>query len=225
MLHDIEYFPEDLKDASLMMLSETPTIHPTCKLVKCKVGSWTKLGANTSMREASFDDYSYTAANVSIVYATVGKFCSIANSVRINPGNHPQWRVTQNHLTYRRIQYGFDTVQDEEFFQWRRDHHCTIGHDVWIGHGAVIMPGVSIGHGAVIGSGAVVTKDVGNYEVAVGVPAKVIKKRFTDEQIEKLLDIEYWHWDRKTLEERFEELFDLPSFIEKYHPKCEKQSS
>ena len=88
---------------------------------------------------------------------------------------------------------------------------------MWIGHGAVIMPGVSIGHGAVIGSGAVVTKDVGNYEVAVGVPAKVIKKRFTDEQIEKLLAIAYWDWDRVTLEERFNDLFEIDAFLEKYY--------
>ena len=110
----------------------------------------------------------------------------------------------------------FDTVEDEEFFQWRRDHHCSIGHDVWIGHGAVIMPGVSIGHGAVIGSGAVVTKDVGPYEVAVGVPAKVIKRRFSEETSEKLLDIAWWDWDRETLENRFEELLHLDSFLEKY---------
>ena len=130
-----------------------------------------------------------------------------------------QYKDEQNHLTYRRKQYGFDTKEDEEFFQWRRDHHCTIGHDVWIGHGAVIMAGVSIGHGAVIGSGAVVTKDVGNYEVAVGVPAKVIKKRFTDEQIEKLLEIAYWDWDRETLEKRFDDLFEINAFLEKYHSK------
>ena len=217
MLHDIEFFPEELRDASPTMLSEKPTIHPTCTLRNCKVGGWTMLGANTRMSEVSFDDYSYTAGNVSIVYATVGKFCSIANSVRINPGNHPQWRVTQNHLTYRRKQYGFDTREDEEFFQWRRDHHCTIGHDVWIGHGAVIMAGVSVGHGAVIGSGAVVTKDVSDYEVVVGVPAKVIKTRFTDEQIEKLFDIAYWDWDRETLEARLDDLFDIDSFLEKYY--------
>ncbi len=56
--------------------------------------------------------------------------------------------------------------------------NVTIGHDVWIGHGAVIMPGVSIGTGAIIGSGAVMTKDIGPYEVAVGVAAKVIKEAF-----------------------------------------------
>lgn len=85
MLHDIEFFPEDLRDTPPMVLSEKPTIHPSCRLKNCKVGSWTKLGANTSMNEVYFDDYSYTAGNVSIVYASVGKFCSIANSVRINP--------------------------------------------------------------------------------------------------------------------------------------------
>lgn len=216
MLFDIDIFPEDAKDAPKKMLSEKPTIHPSCKIRNSKIGGWTALGANTSLNEVVFDDYSYTAGNVSIVYASVGKFCSIANSTRINPGNHPQWRVTQHHSTYRRIQYGFDAVEDEEFFQWRRDHHCNIGHDVWMGHGAVIMPGVSIGHGAVIGSGAVVTKDVGPYEVAVGVPAKVIKRRFSEETSEKLLDIAWWDWDRETLENRFEELLHLDSFLEKY---------
>ena len=109
----------------------------------------------------------------------IGKFCSIASHVRINPGNHPMHRVMQHHLTYRRIEYGFDTTDDEAFFEWRRSQPCAIGHDVWIGHGAVIMPGVNIGTGAVIGSAAVMTKDVAPYEVAVGVPARAIKKRFS----------------------------------------------
>jgi phosphonate metabolism protein (transferase hexapeptide repeat family) len=199
-------------------LGEEPYIHPSCRIRKCRIGAWTALGANTTMAESTFGDYSYTAGNVSIVYTDVGKFCSIANSVRINPGNHPQWRVTQHHCTYRRVQYGFDTEDDAEFFQWRRDHRCVIGHDVWIGHGATIMPGVRIGTGAVIGSGAVVTKDVGPYEVAVGVAAKVIKQRFPDPVIEQLLAIAWWDWDRATLEARFTELLDLNTFLEKYAP-------
>ncbi|MES2730994.1 MAG: DapH/DapD/GlmU-related protein [Bacteroidota bacterium] len=216
MLHSIHQFPEEATPKAKTMLSEKPTIHPTCRIHKSQVGSWTELGPNTSLSEASFGDYSYTAGNVSIIYAEVGKFCSIANSTRINPGNHPQWRVTQHHSTYRRVKYGFDVVDDEEFFQWRRDHPCSIGHDVWIGHGAIIMPGVKIGTGAVIGSGAVVTKDIGPYEVAVGVAAKVIKKRFPEETIEKLLAIAWWDWDRPTLVERFKELLDISAFIEKY---------
>jgi phosphonate metabolism protein (transferase hexapeptide repeat family) len=153
---------------------------------------------------------------VQIIYSEVGKYCSIANSVRINPGNHPQWRVTQHHMTYRRIQFGLDTIDDEEFFNWRREDRCTIGHDVWIGHGAVIMAGVNIGIGAIIGSGAVVTKDVGPYEIAVGVPAKVVKKRFDDATIEKLLASEWWNWDRATLEKNFQDLLNVKDFLRKH---------
>ncbi|MEM9832723.1 MAG: DapH/DapD/GlmU-related protein [Bacteroidota bacterium] len=216
MLYSFDAFPEVTQPVPKKKLGEKPTIHPTCSIKKSQIGSWTALGANTRFNEVIFDDYSYTAGNVSMAYTTVGKFCSVANSVRVNPGNHPQWRVTQHHCTYRRIQYGFDTEEDEEFFQWRRDHHCTIGHDVWIGHGAVIMPGVSIGTGAVIGSGAVVTKDVETYEVAVGVPAKVIKRRFSEEVAAKLMAIAWWEWDREILEDRFQELLHLESFLEKY---------
>jgi phosphonate metabolism protein (transferase hexapeptide repeat family) len=198
------------------VLTKEPNIHPTCKIKDSTIGDWTALAEGTVMVETSFGDYSYTAGNVHMMYAEVGKYCSIAINVRINPSNHPQWRVTQHHMTYRRIDYGLDTVDDTEFFDWRREHKCTIGHDVWIGHAATIMPGVNIGTGAIIGSGAVVTKDVGPYEIAVGVPAKVIKKRFDDETIEKLLASEWWNWDRETLEKNFKDLFDVPSFLDKY---------
>jgi len=217
MLRVIDRFPEEPEPAGGKLLREEPTIHPTCRIHKSQVGSWTALGPHTTLSEATFGDYSYTAGHVSIIYADIGKFCSIANSCRINPGNHPQWRVTQHHSTYRRVQYGFDTANDDAFFDWRREHRCIIGHDVWIGHGAIIMPGVQIGTGAVIGSGAVVTKHVGPYEVAVGVAATVIKKRFPDEVIDKLLAIAWWDWDRPTLEARFHDLLDVPSFLEKYY--------
>lgn len=218
-MHYIEQYPEVTERSHPKMLGEKPHIHPTCHIRKSSVGSWTDLGANTRLAESTFGDYSYAAGNVSIIYADIGKFCSIANSVRINPGNHPQWRVTQHHMTYRRAQYGFGERNDEDFFQWRRDHHCSVGHDVWIGHGAIIMPGVSVGTGAIIGSGAVVTKDVGPYEIAVGVPAKVIKKRFPKDFVHHLLDIAWWDWDRETLVERFDELLDTCKFIEKYGVK------
>lgn len=216
----INQYPETTHQAQ--PLSEEPYIHPTCRIKDSKIGGWTALGANTSLVESSFGDYSYTAGNVSIIYSTVGKFCSIANSTRINPGNHPQWRVTQHHMTYRRSQYLFGE-DDAEFFEWRRSHHCEIGHDVWIGHGAVIMPGVKIGIGAIVGSGAVVTKDIPNFGVAVGVPAKVIKYRFPEDVQQKILATEWWNWDRATLEARFEELLDLEGFVEKYGPILQSQ--
>jgi phosphonate metabolism protein (transferase hexapeptide repeat family) len=197
-------------------LGETPLIDPGCRIRNSHIGAWTWLGADCFFVESRFGDYSYAAGNVQIIYSEVGKYCSIANSVRINPGNHPQWRVTQHHMTYRRKQYGLGPEDDEAFFLWRKDHPCTIGHDVWIGHGAVILPGVSIGTGAVIGAGAVVTKDVGAYQVAVGVPARVIKHRFPDYTVSRLLESAWWDWDRATLEERFDDLLHVDRFLHKY---------
>lgn len=209
-------YPAVIETPPGQFLGEEPYIHPTCKVTKSSVGAWTALGPNTLMEESVFGDYSYTDGNVQIIYAEVGKYCSIANSVRINPGNHPQWRVTQHHMTYRRKNYGLGADDDHEFFNWRRTHKCTIGHDVWIGHGAVIMPGVNIGIGAIVGTGAVVTKDIGPYEIAVGVPARVIKKRFDDVTIARLLTSQWWDWDRETLEKNFDDLLDPGIFLDKH---------
>jgi phosphonate metabolism protein (transferase hexapeptide repeat family) len=126
------------------------------------------------------------------------------------------WRVTQHHMTYRRAQYGFDEADDEEFFEWRRSHKVTVGHDVWLGHGVIVMPGVTIGTGAIVGSGAVVTHDVEPYTIAVGVPARPMRRRFSERVAEQLIEIAWWDWSRLVLEERFEELNDLESFLEKY---------
>ena len=95
-------------------------------------------------------------------------------------------RVTQHHMTYRRVQYGFGETDDDDFFDWRRDHKVTVGHDVWIGHGAILLPGVTVGTGAVIGAGAVVTKDVEPYTIAVGVPARPLRRRFPEDVVEEL---------------------------------------
>lgn len=215
MLTTIERYPANLKPEH-KQLGKEPLIHDGACVYQSKIGSWTEIGSGSKIIESTFDDYSYDAGDVSIIYADVGKFCSIASHVRINPGNHPMHRVTQHHCTYRLKQFGFAEKDDEKFFDWRRSYRCKIGHDVWIGHGATIMPGIKIGTGSVIGSGAVVTKDIDNYTIAVGVPAKPIRKRFDDRTIEKLLSTKWWDWDRKILEERFADLYDMNLFLEKW---------
>jgi phosphonate metabolism protein (transferase hexapeptide repeat family) len=215
-MQTIEFFPPALAGKTPKNLCAEPTIHESCRIVNSKIGSWTELMAGTTLVESSFGDYSYTAGDVSIIYSDVGKFCSIASHVRINPGNHPMWRVTQHHAWYRRVKYGFDTQDDEDFFNWRRAHRCFIGHDVWIGHGAIIMPGVTVGTGAVIGAGAVVTHDVAPYEIVAGVPARPLRKRFPEAVIHKLLSIAWWDWDRAALETRFDDFLDLDAFLAAY---------
>ena len=181
------------------ILSVEPTIDPTAKLHDVHLGAYCEVGARTILQEVTMDDYSYVVNDAQIIYATVGKFCSIASHVRLNPGNHPMWRVTQApcDLPPRRI--GFAPADDEEFFGWRRAHPVTIGHDVWIGHGAIVMPGVSVGTGSVIGAGAVVTKDVDPYTIVAGNPARTIKRRFPDAVANRLAELAWWDWDHETL--------------------------
>lgn len=215
MLYDYPLFPPDL-DRSPRRLTPEPTIHPRARLVKARLGEWTDIGSNCTIVESTVDDYTYLAGDAQVIYATIGKFCSIASHVRINPGNHPMHRVTQHHSTYRRVEYAFEEQDDHDFFDWRRRSHCVIGHDVWIGHGAVIMPGVIVGTGAVIGAGAVVTKDVEPYMIVVGVPARPLRPRFDDETAQALLETAWWDWDRATLEERFADLRNVQDFLHKY---------
>ncbi|TVQ34208.1 MAG: chloramphenicol acetyltransferase [Geminicoccaceae bacterium] len=179
-------------------LGETPSVHPTAAIRACRFGPYTAVGARTSMVETSFGAYSYIVEDGDVIYATIGKFCSIARMVRLNPGNHPTWRASQHHFMYRAASYGLGADEDE-VFAWRRAHGVTLGHDVWIGHGATVMAGVTVGTGAVIGAGSVVTKDVAPYAIVAGVPAKPIRERFFPAIAERLQALAWWDWPHERL--------------------------
>jgi phosphonate metabolism protein (transferase hexapeptide repeat family) len=197
-------------------LGVEPLIDPTSRVHDANIGAWTWIGPRCSIVESTFGDYSYVAGDSSIVYADIGKFCSIASQTRINPGNHPMQRVTQHHLTYRRVMYGFGDADDTDFFDWRRAARVQIGHDVWLGHGAIVLPGVRVGTGAVLAAGAVVTRDVDPYTIVAGVPARPLRLRFPAETAERLQAIAWWDWSRSQLEDRFDDFLDLDLFLEKY---------
>lgn len=196
----------------------TPEVDPAASVRDCILGPWVRVGARTSLSEVEMGAYSYIVTDSSAAYATIGKFCSIARDARINPGNHPTWKAAQHHFSYRAVSYQMGEADDHDFFQWRRDHHCTIGHDVWIGHGAVILPGVSIGTGAVVGAGAVVSKDVAPFTIVGGVPAKPIRERFPTAVQDGLLALAWWDWEHERLAaalQDFREL-DADAFVEKH---------
>ncbi|NJO38662.1 MAG: chloramphenicol acetyltransferase, partial [Rhizobiales bacterium] len=133
-------------------LGEAPSLHPWADVRNSWLGPWTAVGPRTEVIETRMGAYSYVVNDSDIIYSEIGKFCSIAAHVRINPGNHPTWRASQHHFQYRASSYGLGE-DDAGFFDWRRARKVTIGHDVWIGHGAILLAGVTIGTGSVVGAG------------------------------------------------------------------------
>ncbi|MCX5518315.1 DapH/DapD/GlmU-related protein [Kaistia defluvii] len=195
-------------------------IHPTAVVTRSKLGSYVDIGERVLLDEVEMGDFSYFDRDAMVNYATIGKFCSIAASTRINPGNHPMWRATQHHFTYRARRYGMAEDDDSGFFQWRRDHHVTIGHDVWIGHGAVVLAGVSVGTGAIIAAGAVVSKPVEPYTIVAGVPATPIKRRFPEAIADRLMALAWWDWPHARLRETLLDFrsLDIEAFLDKHEP-------
>lgn len=205
---------DDIKER---ILSKEGFIDSSSSLRDCILGNYVDIGEYSSLKETKVGDYTYFAGFNDVIYANIGKFTSIATFVRINPGNHPMDRVTMHHMTYRRVRYGMDSKNDDAFFQWRRSKPVNIGNDVWIGHGATIMAGVTIGDGSVIGAGAVVTKDVNPFEIVAGVPSKLIRKRFPDNVIEKLLKIKWWDWEDEKIRTSFNDFLDMDTFLKKHY--------
>ena len=199
-----------------MIYGLDPVVDEDVSLKDTVLGAYTHIYPHCVLNEVDVGDYSYCAGYNQIDYTRIGKFCSIASFVRINPGNHPTYtRIAQHHFTYRSATYGLGS-DDPDFFAWRRADPVFIGNDVWIGHNASIMPGVSIGNGAVIGTGAVVTNNVEPYSIVAGVPAKKIKMRFSEEIIEKIERSEWWNWDHETLKARLTDFRNFDEFVKKY---------
>ncbi|MHD0318969.1 CatB-related O-acetyltransferase [Fusobacterium sp. THCT1E2] len=133
----------------------------------------------------------------------IGKFCSIACGTKflMNCANHTLHSLS----TYTFPLFGEEwenkmNVRDS----WDNRGDITIGNDVWIGYEAVIMSGITIGDGAIIGTRAVVTKDVPPYTIVGGSPARVLKKRFSDDIIDKLLKIKWWNWPAEKITRNLE---------------------
>ncbi|WP_420385354.1 CatB-related O-acetyltransferase [Roseivirga sp.] len=127
----------------------------------------------------------------------IGKFCSIASGVQflLNGGNHLTSGISS--FPFAIFGNGWEGAMEGKEYPVRGN--IEIGNDVWIGHEAVILPGVKVGDGCIIGAQSVVSKDMEPYTIAAGNPAKTIRKRFSESEIESLLEIQWWNWPIETI--------------------------
>jgi len=176
--------------------------------------------SHTTFTDSFLGFGSYIANNSDIRKTKVGKYCSIGDNVRTGIGLHPSREFVSTHPAFFSLnkQAGFTFVENQKFEEHKyvdeeNKYFVVIGHDVWVGNNVIIMDGITIGNGAIVAAGSVVTKSVEPYCIVGGVPAKLIRKRFTDEQIANLEKIKWWNWDLGRLREKHKIFCDINDFI------------
>lgn len=151
----------------------------------------------------------------------IGKFCCLASNCKFimsgaqhHLNSFTTYPLFWNLLSNPEVKSYFDIIPNKKYYH-KEYGDTIIGNDVWIGYDALIMPGITIGDGAVIGTRAVVTKDVEPYTIVAGNPAKIIRKRFDDKTIAKLLEIEWWNWEIEKIMENYNAIMncDLERFV------------
>ncbi len=179
-------------------------------LTNCKIDKTSAVCSGSQINRTSMGRYSYIGHDCFFVNVDVGSFCSIADGCRVGGAMHPIHRVSSSpvfHAGKNVMKKNFCNLEEIE------TPKTIIGNDVWIGANACIKAGVTIGDGAVIGMGAIVTEDVPPYEVRAGVPARLIKKRFDDDTIKKLLETQWWDWDDEKIARLADNFENVEGFL------------
>ena len=182
------------------------------------------IGDETKLIETKVGYASYISENSFFIKTIIGKYCSIGPNVRCVVGKHPSKHFVSTHPIFfsLRKQVGFTFVKEQRFKEFadpivpNTNFSIAIGNDVWIGANVGILDGVSIGDGAIIAANALVNKDIEPYTIYGGVPAKPIKKRFEQQDIDFLMQLKWWNQPKDWIEKSSEYFNDIAVFRKKY---------
>lgn len=187
------YEKAELKDS---IVGSNSYIGEYSRVRRCQLGRYVRIDRQNLVQDSVLGDYAYTGPFDMIFRADIGKFCSISYGVTIGPPEHNYHRLSLHpfiHLSNYGIFNNKEVIPSD-----KQGKPCKIGNDVWIGCNSTILRGVTIGDGAIVAANALVNKDVPPYAIVGGVPAKIIKYRFSQEIIKRLLELKWWNW---TIEE------------------------
>lgn len=185
-------------------IDEFAEISTTAKVVDSKMGIYTRVKDFAELRDSQLGDYSYVSQQSLVNKTVIKKFTSIAQGCYIGLWEHDTEVSTHSFYLYEHSGHFV-----KGYTNYKKDALNTyIGNDVWIGANAVIIKGITIGNGAIIGAGSIVTKSIPSYAIAVGNPAKIIKYRYTPNEITWLEELQWWDFDRHIIQD----LVDLGAF-------------
>lgn len=173
-----------------------------------------KIASKATFYSSNIGRYSYVGVGSYVIKTQIGAFCSIANDCSIGLGRHPSHYVSTSPVFYSDSNIFGVSFGKTEFNEYET---TIIENDVWIGERALIKDGVHIGNGAIIGAGTIVTHDVPPYAIVVGNPGRIIRYRFDDDTIERLLHIKWWELNDQQLTEcsaLFNDTLKLLDYIE-----------
>ena len=179
------------------------------------------IGSNTSLMNSSIGLATYISGNCKLNKIKIGRFCSIGQNIVNDIGRHPSSVFVSTHPCFFSTdkQSGFtfskkNLFDEHLYIDDEKKYYVEIGNDVWIGNNVTLYDGIKIGDGAIIANGAIVTNDVEPYSIVGGIPAKLIRMRFTEEQIISLKKIKWWTKDFNWIKENFSFFSNIDNFID-----------
>ncbi len=172
------------------------------------IGEHSQILKGSVVNHCRIGKYTYVSYNALLQNTIIGNYCSISSNVKIGLGLHPLNLFSTSPIFYK-VKNTLKVKLLEKDLEFEEYKSIEIGSDVWIGAGAIVMDGVKVGHGAVIAAGAVVTKDIPPYAIVGGVPAKIIKFRFSEEVRESLLESRWWEKKAEDVNAMREQLLSI----------------